>query len=52
VGLFDYRGLPWVPITATLVAVAGAILFLRVPRSRPAAQRQDDDAVLEEMEAD
>jgi hypothetical protein len=51
VGLFDYRGLPWVPITATLVAVAGAILFLRVPRSSPAGHH-DDDAVLEEMEAD
>ena len=52
VGWFDYRGLPWVPITATLVAVVGAILFLRVPRSSPTARREGDDAVLEEMEAD
>jgi len=41
-----------VPITATLVAVVGAILFLRVPRSSPTARREGDDAVLEEMESD
>ncbi|MDQ3691958.1 MAG: hypothetical protein M3406_18370 [Chloroflexota bacterium] len=52
VGWFDYRGLPWVPITATLVAIAGVVLFLRVPRPSPTARRADDDAVLEEMEAD
>jgi len=52
IGVFDYRGLPWVPITAALVAVVGVFLFLRVPRSRPLPRRADDDAALEELEPD
>ena len=52
IGLFDYRGLPWVPITGALVAVVGIVLFLRVPRSSPPARRADDDAGLEELEPD
>lgn len=52
IGLFDYRRLPWVPITATLVAVVGVVLFLRVPRSGALPRRPDDDAVLEELEPD
>ena len=51
VGLFDYRGLPWIPISVALVGVVGVLLLLRVPRSKPAS-RADDDAVLEEMEPD
>ena len=52
IGLFDYRGLPWVPITVALVAVAGVALLLRVPRSIPLPRRADDDARLEELEPD
>ncbi len=52
IGWLDYRGLPWIPIVALLVAAAAALLFLRVPRSTPAPRRADDDAILEEMEPD
>lgn len=52
VGWLDYRGLPWIPIVAVLVAVAAAVLFLRAPRPSPTPRRADDDAVLEEMEPD
>lgn len=52
VGLFDYRGLPWVPIVAMVVGVAALVLLLRVPRTGPFARRADDDAVLEELEPD
>ena len=52
IGLFDYRGLPWAPITAALVALAGVALLLRVPRSSPLPRRADDDAALEELEPD
>jgi hypothetical protein len=52
VGWLDYRGLPWVPIVAVLVAVAAAVLFLRVPRPGSSPRRADDDGVLEEMEPD
>ncbi len=50
IGLFDYRGLPWIPITVLLVGVAAVVLFLRVPRSSPAPRQIGDDAVLEEIE--
>lgn len=52
IGLFDYRGLPWMPITVLLVGVAAVVLFLRVPRSSPAPRQIGDDAVLEEIELD
>ena len=52
IGLFDYRGLPWVPITVGLVAMVGVALLLRVPRSIPLPRRADDDAELEELEPD
>ena len=52
VGWFDYRGLPWIPIVAALVAAAAAILYLRVPRIVPFPRRPDDDAALEEIEPD
>ena len=51
VGYFDYRGLPWVPIAVVLVAIAGIVLFLRVPKPAP-VPRPADDAVLEEMDPD
>ena len=52
IGLFDYRGLPWAPISASLVALAGVFLLLRVPRSSPLPRRPDDDSALEELEPD
>ncbi|MGI8999774.1 MAG: hypothetical protein ACR2GO_08725 [Candidatus Limnocylindria bacterium] len=52
IGYFDYRGLPWLPISATLVALAGVVLFFRVPRSIALPRRPDDDAALEELEPD
>jgi len=52
VGFFDYRGLPWIPITVLLVGVAAVVLFLRVPRSSPAPRQIGDDAVLEEIDLD
>jgi hypothetical protein len=52
VGLFDYRGLPWVPIVAGLVGAAGIFLLLRVPRMGQLPRRSDDDARLEELEPD
>jgi hypothetical protein len=51
VGIFDYRGLPWVPIAVLLVGLAGVVLFLRVPRPAP-VPRPADDAVLEEVDPD
>lgn len=52
IGLFDYRRLPWVPITVAAVAAVGVVLFLRVPRSAPLPRPADDDAALEELESD
>ncbi|MGQ0607834.1 MAG: hypothetical protein ACT4OQ_05140 [Chloroflexota bacterium] len=52
IGIFDYRGLPWVPISATLVAAVAVVLFLRVPRTTALPRRADDDAALEELEPD
>jgi hypothetical protein len=52
VGWFDYRSLPWIPIVAAALALAGAFLFLRVPRASQLPRRADDDAGLEELEPD
>ena len=52
VGIFDYRGLPWIPIVALLLAVAAVLLYLRQPRRAADPPRRDDDGVLEEMEPD
>ena len=52
VGWFDYRGLPWIPIVAVLVSVAGLLLYVRVPRTRPVPRRADDDSAFEELEPD
>ncbi len=52
VGWLDYRGLPWVPITALALVAVGTVLFLRVPRATPPVRRADDDAVYEEIEPD
>lgn len=50
VGIFDYRGLPWIPIVAAMLALVGAVLYLRVPRSTADLRPVEDDAVLEEVE--
>lgn len=52
VGWVDYRRLPWIPIISLMTIVAGALLWLRVPRPRRWARRgADDDARLEEIDA-
>jgi hypothetical protein len=51
VGLVDYRRLPWIPIVAGMTLLAGALLFLRVPK--PAARHvstDPDEGVLEEIQ--
>jgi len=51
VGLLDYRQLPWVPLVVVLTVVAGALLYVRVPRLRAQPVRSpDDDAVLEDLD--
>jgi hypothetical protein len=51
VGLVDYRRLPWIPIVAGMTLLAGALLYLRVPK--PAARHvstDPDEGVLEEIQ--
>jgi hypothetical protein len=50
VGVVDYRGWPWLPITAVGTLGVGAIMVLRVPGRRPGISTADDDAVFEEMD--
>lgn len=50
VGIFDYRGLPWIPIVALLLAVSGVLLYLRQPRPGTDPRPRDGDGVLEELE--
>jgi hypothetical protein len=50
VGLFDYRGLPWVPIVLLLVGAAALALILRVPKARVEPRPAGDDAGLEELD--
>ena len=53
IGLFDYRGLPWVPIAGAATLLGGAALFLRTPRRRPLAERPAlDDGRLEDLDGD
>ena len=54
IGGFDYRGLPWAVIVATVTVLCGAWLFLRTPHAmREAAVRSDDgDPGLEEMDSE
>jgi hypothetical protein len=48
---FDYRRLPWIPIVVAFTIIAGAVLYIRVPRPSPTLPRPaGDDAVLEEIE--
>jgi hypothetical protein len=51
VGVVDFRRLPWIPVVAVLTVLAGAVLYLRVPRPRrPAARGAGDDATFEEID--
>lgn len=52
VGIFDYRGLPWIPIVAVLVAVAGVLLYVRQPRPAVDPRPRDGDGALEELAPD
>jgi len=49
VGFLDFRRLPWIPVVAVLTVLAGAVLYLRVPRPRRPAAR-GDDATFEEID--
>jgi hypothetical protein len=50
VGVVDYRGWPWLPITAIGTLGVGAIMVLRVPGRRPETSTADDDAAFEELD--
>jgi hypothetical protein len=51
VGFVDFRRLPWFPVVAALTVLAGAVLYLRVPRPRrPAVRGAGDDATFEEID--
>jgi len=52
VGFLDYRSLPWIPIATGFVGALALILAVRIPRQAPAHRRADDDAALEEIDAD
>jgi hypothetical protein len=52
IGLFDYRSLPWIPISAVLLGVAAVVLFLRVPRTRAAPRTASEEGTVEELEPD
>ena len=50
VGIFDYRGLPWLPIALVMLGGLAVALFVRVPKPRSAPRPVGDDAVLEEID--
>ncbi|HEX6128721.1 MAG TPA: hypothetical protein VF071_06845 [Candidatus Limnocylindria bacterium] len=51
VGLVDYRRLPWIPIVAAMTLLAGALLYLRVPKPKARHVSTDpDEGVLEEIQ--
>jgi len=50
IGIFDYRGLPWLPIALVLLGGVAVALILRVPKPRTASRPIGDDAVLEEID--
>ena len=50
IGIFDYRGLPWLPIALVLLGGIAVALILRVPKPRSAPRSVGDDAVLEEID--
>ena len=52
VGFLDYRSLPWVAIVAGSLALVAVLLAVRVPHRTPPVRGADDDAALEELDAD
>ena len=52
VGFVDARGLPWVPMVATVTLLFAALLFLRVPRGERRRSQPDGDGSLEELDGD
>ena len=51
VGLYDYRGLPWVPIVGVATVGVGAALFLRTPSGRRRGPQLVGDGRLEELDS-
>ena len=50
VGLYDYRGLPWIAIVGVATVGAGATLFMRSPRRRLQEAPTSGDGRLEELD--
>jgi hypothetical protein len=50
VGIFDYRGLPWLPIALVILGGIAVALFVRVPQPRSASRPSADDGALEEID--
>jgi hypothetical protein len=50
IGIFDYRGLPWLPIALVLLGGIALALIVRVPKPRTAPRSVGDDGVLEEID--
>lgn len=52
VGLFDYRGLPWVAIVVIVTIAAGVVLFVRTPQRRRAfaGMSEPDEGRLQELD--
>jgi hypothetical protein len=50
IGIFDYRGLPWLPIALVFLAGVAVGLILRVPKPLSVPRSAGDDAVLEEID--
>jgi len=50
VGLYDYRGLPWVGIAGATTLAAGAVLFVRIPKRRSYELPGIGDGRLEELD--
>jgi hypothetical protein len=51
IGIFDYRSLPWVPISGAVLGVAAVFLLLRVPRTR-SVRTASEEGTVEELEPD
>jgi len=52
IGLFDYRSLPWIPISGVLLGIAAVVLFLRVPRTRAEPRIASEEGTVEELDPD
>jgi hypothetical protein len=52
VGLFDYRGLPLIPVTLAALAVLAGVLYVRAPRRAAWTGGTGGDESLEELDPD